>query len=558
MKQNHGKRVLACGLAAALLLGAGSALAAQQVQGTQDSSVKVTVDGRPVTMRDVNGNPVEPIIVNGTTYLPVRAVSEANGMDVNWKEGSREVQLTTGNVQSLEVRSVTANCTSEPYGKAIHSFTYAVNSTDSVRNMKASDFKMVHCVYDGMETHDLFDAAAKSISFTNDSVTVEVESFYPDMSFSREGYWKLICTNEAFNVDAGSTLIYSDPVAEAFDEFTHTYGDAVLDCYLYTPEGSGKNMPIVIFNSGGTGISVTGDVYGANFAVSFAKEEAQHKMPCYVLYPQRMEGSVDNLCAGVKEVVDDLVAEGKVDASRIYMTGESAGSAFTMNFVSRYPGWNTAIAIFDGAGGEYRNAANLEEAVKIDASSPFSDAETKQLAESGTKVMLVQSLGDTTSPPIGYAATYQKLINYGMKPGVDVVWHYYTAEMFNQLLNDRTVWEPVADAGYVTDPVTGIQTYYYPEGKLHNSSYPAANDNYIKMWLMGQDKDPYSVEFTENYSALYTSAHTDYSMIPERYTKMAVLENVPAVPAGQKSTVTVYTDDAGEFYYLAFTPVQGR
>ena len=95
MKQGYGKRVLACGLVAALALGAGGALAAQQVQGTQDPGVKVTVNGKQVSMKDANGNPVEPIIVNGTTYLPVRAVSEANGMDVNWKEGSREVQLTT-------------------------------------------------------------------------------------------------------------------------------------------------------------------------------------------------------------------------------------------------------------------------------------------------------------------------------------------------------------------------------------------------------------------------------------------------------------------------------
>lgn len=61
----------------------------------------------------------------------------------------------------------------------------------------------------------------------------------------------MICTNSAFNVDAASELTYSDPVVEAFDQFTETYGDATLDCYLYSPEDADGPLPLVIFNSGG-------------------------------------------------------------------------------------------------------------------------------------------------------------------------------------------------------------------------------------------------------------------------------------------------------------------
>lgn len=94
MKQNHGKRVLACGLAAAMMLSTGSAMAAQ-VQGVEDPNFKVTIDGKDVTFQDVNGKPVSPIIVDGTTYLPVRAVSEANGLKVDWDGTSKEVKLST-------------------------------------------------------------------------------------------------------------------------------------------------------------------------------------------------------------------------------------------------------------------------------------------------------------------------------------------------------------------------------------------------------------------------------------------------------------------------------
>ncbi len=449
----------------------------------------------------------------------------------------------------LSVEKIVANCQPDPYGKAIHSFTYYVNDTKDLLTLTADDFETLDCVYDAMETHEYFDAKARSVSFTQNTVTVEIEPFYPNNSFSRDGYWSMNCTNEALNLDATTEVEYSDPVVESFEEFTHQTGDATLDCFLYTPENATENMPIVIFNSGGSGVSTTGDVYGANFAASFAGDEAQAMMPCYVLYPQRNEGSTENIAAGIKEIVDQMVSEGKVDANRIYMTGESAGSIFTMNFVSLYPGYNTAIIIFDGGGGY--EGATLDETMAENAESPFSDEEMKQLAESGTKVMLVQSIGDTTSMPVKYATTYQKLVNYGMIPQTDIFWHAYTAEQFNALLGDRTVWQPMADGGYVTDPITGVTTYYYPEGKLHNGSYPAANDQYIKLWLMMQSKSEYAVEFSDQYSAAHGS-DVDYSIIPERYTKMAVLEDAPGIPAGSKTTLTVYTDDEELFYYIVF------
>jgi len=48
------------------------------------NNIKLMVDGEVVTPKDANGNVVEPFIYNGTTYLPVRALAEALGQDVNW------------------------------------------------------------------------------------------------------------------------------------------------------------------------------------------------------------------------------------------------------------------------------------------------------------------------------------------------------------------------------------------------------------------------------------------------------------------------------------------
>lgn len=46
--------------------------------------ITIVVDGKKIQPTDANGNAVEPMIYNGTTYLPVRAVSSALGKAVYW------------------------------------------------------------------------------------------------------------------------------------------------------------------------------------------------------------------------------------------------------------------------------------------------------------------------------------------------------------------------------------------------------------------------------------------------------------------------------------------
>ena len=56
--------------------------------------IKLSINGSLVVPKDVNGNVVDPFIVDGTTYLPVRAVAEALGENVDWEGESATVLVT--------------------------------------------------------------------------------------------------------------------------------------------------------------------------------------------------------------------------------------------------------------------------------------------------------------------------------------------------------------------------------------------------------------------------------------------------------------------------------
>jgi hypothetical protein len=67
------------------------------------NNIKISIDGNIVELKDAAGNPVEPFIHEGTTYLPVRAIAETLGMQVKFNETTNTVELIKAKeVQELE------------------------------------------------------------------------------------------------------------------------------------------------------------------------------------------------------------------------------------------------------------------------------------------------------------------------------------------------------------------------------------------------------------------------------------------------------------------------
>lgn len=77
------------------LVGNAAASVAKQTVEIDYNDIKVTLNEQPIALVDANGDAVEPFTINGTTYLPVRAVANALDLEVGWDGETSTVLLTT-------------------------------------------------------------------------------------------------------------------------------------------------------------------------------------------------------------------------------------------------------------------------------------------------------------------------------------------------------------------------------------------------------------------------------------------------------------------------------
>lgn len=135
----------ACGvMVAVLVLGlAGTAVASvsQKSVTAHYRDIKITLNGATITPTDAHGNPVEPFLINGTTYLPVRGVASALGMDVSW-DGETSTVILSDEAETLRTRyadRLVAICAFHEMGVAAE---LAIDKIDLIEN------NVHRCVYD--------------------------------------------------------------------------------------------------------------------------------------------------------------------------------------------------------------------------------------------------------------------------------------------------------------------------------------------------------------------------------------------------------------------------
>lgn len=87
------KRILAIILMFALFLTTSYAANTYRKTITVTSGVNVRFNNEAIDMTDANGKAVEAFIYNGTTYVPIRAVSNAFGADIGYDRNTQTISI---------------------------------------------------------------------------------------------------------------------------------------------------------------------------------------------------------------------------------------------------------------------------------------------------------------------------------------------------------------------------------------------------------------------------------------------------------------------------------
>ena len=85
---------LTCALIFSLVISA-SAWSGTKTANLVYSDVKVNIDGKPVTLTDLEGNEIEPVFINDTLYVPMSPMARAFGKKSVYEGGSKKTIFIT-------------------------------------------------------------------------------------------------------------------------------------------------------------------------------------------------------------------------------------------------------------------------------------------------------------------------------------------------------------------------------------------------------------------------------------------------------------------------------
>lgn len=193
-KTIHTKKILALLLAAVFLLSAaGIAFAAnspQKISAVITPDIRVIIDQSDRTFYNAQGEQVYPLLYNGTTYLPVRAIGEIMKKNVNWDESSLTISLsgdrafsTSGKAGTLK-QQITVPAQIRPdfnvkmdgeakqfydaNGKAVYPILYSGSTYLPLRAIGQMMGKTVS-----------WNSASKTVSLSAASTVTDADSFHP-------------------------------------------------------------------------------------------------------------------------------------------------------------------------------------------------------------------------------------------------------------------------------------------------------------------------------------------------------------------------------------------
>ena len=131
------------------------------------NDIKVVIDGKPVTLTDLEGNKIEPILLNSTIYVPMSPMARAFGKTSTYEGSSRTLYIgnTGGKLQyptmrlnqvvNIGTELMSAKIRTDNYGNTyddgyyIYYGAWDAHPFQTLLNMKYSRFKCILYIPEG-------------------------------------------------------------------------------------------------------------------------------------------------------------------------------------------------------------------------------------------------------------------------------------------------------------------------------------------------------------------------------------------------------------------------
>ena len=179
-----------------------------------NADIQIVIDGEKLTPKDVNGKIVPPFLLEGTTYLPARAVSEALGQKVEWDGHSRIVYIgekTSTAFESSEVIRIVINGTliepKDVNGKVVNPFL-----------IDGTTYVPVRAITEALGKEVTWDGVTRTIYITGDFYKVDLDTL---KAFSDKALIKV--DSQAVNAGLFNMLLYNFTTDEFMKETCDNY-----------------------------------------------------------------------------------------------------------------------------------------------------------------------------------------------------------------------------------------------------------------------------------------------------------------------------------------------
>ena len=249
-------------------------------------------------------------------------------------------------------------------GFMVDALEVTVQDARSLKGLTAADFDLVNNVAGGFVDPATGEAptdyADDGISVIRKGKVLRIEARPFNMAGRSEGYfrhlpWELRCAaDSALNIGPADVngqqhiAVIDDCITGSF-----TFAGITREYMLHLPkDASGNyipNVPLMVWQIGGG--EYDKDLMTAATANRCLVSLASEGIPCAALvfaianpnysysaslYPEKIE-LIDRNNALQMAFIDSLIAEGKVDGSRLFCAGASSGGGCTMRFMMQFP-----------------------------------------------------------------------------------------------------------------------------------------------------------------------------------------------------------------------------